>query len=92
MMDNAQILFNAMCAAMIGSKMIWTQTDERGPYFLEQVSNADHRRRDRLARQNAELMVGPEGRYAYVEFSGAGDFHVIYFYPHEGEGEPRPAR
>lgn len=71
-----------------------TYIDKRGPYVLEMTCNADARnkRPTSMAAYWAEsLMVSPNGKFAYAEslVPSSWQYRLLYF-PHRGEGEPRP--
>lgn len=71
--------------------MIRTYIDERGPYIMEMVANADQRnlRPNSIANHFAnELSVHPSGRYCYFA-SGPSPYRILYL-PHYGDGEPQP--
>jgi len=68
-----------------------TYIDERGPYMLEQIANADARRKaGSYANEWADvLMVSRSGKFVYAR-SRAVWGYVVLFMPHMGDGEPRP--
>lgn len=76
-----------------------TYIDERGPYMLELISNADARRRNEksLVFWSENMYPSKSGRFAYSRSEDVGRGHresgwrfTILFLPHKGEGEPRP--
>lgn len=69
-----------------------TYIDDRGPYMLEQIANADARRKSgSYANEWAnELTVSRNGKFAYAKSPLPVWNYTILFLPHRGEGEPRP--
>lgn len=65
-----------------------TVIDDRGPYLLELISNADLRRTNRNIAWVGCLTVSDKGHFAMTEMP-RWDARVLYL-PHTGEGEPRP--